>query len=361
MSQKNNVIIQNIKDLENLIQTGLVKPDDYINDLNTLRRIQDNINQDNIKQCRLLSKQLKGFSSEALKQIDEYIEQLIYQNQPSKTDKTVNFDVNNNEQPKDSNFNQGEAIADENQAINNEEERKPAPPPTQPTPHVIQNQFELGIALGALQKETSSLKEYLDNVVAKQKDLHKLFCDEKEMFLNINNNAGIMSETMKHLEPLILKITPEISRAANETKETLVNALADKDLIKRVTEHQTEVDAMLKKIRDTTNEHINELYNNVRKYSGTIVDETIEKSKQEVINLSVNAVKSVTEKTDKKYTNLLIFGLLGAFACSLLTSAFTAKLVATYSSNNTIDYIQRWVNAVAEKSNEHQQQKKSKK
>ena len=71
MSQKNNVIIQNIKDLENLIQTGLVKPDDYINDLNTLRRIQDNINQDNIKQCRLLSKQLKGFSSEALKQIDE--------------------------------------------------------------------------------------------------------------------------------------------------------------------------------------------------------------------------------------------------------------------------------------------------
>ena len=247
------------------------------------------------------------------------------------------------------------------QSKDSENQQQPAPPPTQPTPHVIQNQFELGIALGALQKENSNLKEYLDNVVAKQKDLHKFFCDVKEMFININNNAGILSETMKHIEPLILKITPEISRAANEIKETLVNALLDKDLIKRVTEHQTEVDAMLKKIKDTTNDDINELYKNVRKYSGTIVDETIEKSKQEVINLSVDAVKSVTEKTDKKYTNLLIFGLLGAFGCSLLTSAFTAKLIATYSSNNTIDYIQRWVNAVAEKSNEHQQQKKSKK
>lgn len=361
MSQKNNVIIQNIKDLENLIQTGLVKPDDYINDLNTLRRIQDNINQDNIKQCRLLSKQLKGFSSEALKQIDEYIEQLIYQNQPSKTDKTVNFDVNNNEQPKDSNFNQGEAIADENQAINNEEERKPAPVPTQPTAHITQNQFELGIALGILQKETNSLKEYLNNILARQRDTDASINNQFDQFRNVQNNMEILSETIKNLEPLLVKIMPDIKEASKDIKEQLTELLNNSNLIKRVTEHQTEVDSMLKKIRDSLNSDMDDLYKKMRMSAAGVVDEVVENSKKSIVESGVEIVQTATFKTDKKYTNLMIFGLLGFFICSGLTSAFTAKLVATYSSNNTIEYITKLLNDAADKNKEQQQVKKSKK
>lgn len=356
MNQLNNIITQNIKELEQLLETGLVKPDDYLTDLNTLRRIDNNVSQGNIKQCRLLSKQLKGLSTDTLKQIDEYIEQLINQNIPSKIDKN-----DNDQQQQDTTPSEVQTKADESQAGNNEEENQQPPALNQPTPHVNQNQFELGIALGVLQKETNSLKEYIDNILARQRDTDASINNQIEQYRNIQNNMGILSETIKNIEPILIKITPEISRAANETKETLVNALADEKLIKRVTEYQTDVDAMLKKIRDATNTDIDDLYKVVRKSAGTIIDETLGQSQKTIVDSAVKAVETATATTDKKYTNLIMFGLLGCFACGLLTSAFTAKLVATYSSNNTIEYITKLLNDAADKNKEQQQVKKSKK
>lgn len=240
-----------------------------------------------------------------------------------------------------------------------EKQQQEPPTPNQPPPQLTQ--FELGIALGALQKETVSLKEYLDNVVAKQKDLNRLVCDEKEMFININNNAGILSETMNRIEPLILEIMPKINKVGTETSEKFIAALSSTDLLKKVTEYQIEVDAMLKKIRDTTNADIDDLYKVVRKSAGTIIDETLGQSQKTIVDSAIKVVETATAKTDKKYTNLIMFGLVGAFACSLLTSAFTAKLVATYSSNNTIEYITKLLNAASDKNKEQQQIKKSKK
>lgn len=365
MNQLNNIITQNIKELEQLLETGLVKPDDYLTDLNTLRRIDNNVSQGNIKQCRLLSKQLKGLSTDTLKQIDEYIEQLINQNIPSKIDK------NDSDQQQDSNPTQGQTKSNETQAGNNEEENQQPPAPNQPTPHVNQNQFELGIALGILQKETNSLKEYLDNILARQRDTDASINNQIEQYRNIQINMGILSETIKNIEPMLIKITPEIQEATKNIKEQLVQAISDSDLFKKLPEYKTEIDSMLKKIRDTTNTDIDDLYKVVRKSAGTIVDETLEKSQKTIVDSAVKAavqsvdsavkaVETAREATDKKYTNLMIFGLLGFFICSGLTSAFTAKLVANYSSNNTIEYITKLLNAAADKNKEQQQVKKSK-
>lgn len=253
------------------------------------------------------------------------------------------------------------AKANENHAGNSKEEKPPSPVPTQPTAHITQNQFELGIALGILQKETNSLKEYLNNILARQRDTDASINNQFDQFRNIQNNMEILSETIKNLEHLLVKIMPDIKEAGKDIKEQLTELLNNSNLIKRVTEHQIEVDSMLKKIRDSLNSDMDDLYKKMRMSAAGVVDEVVENSKKSIVESGVEIVQTATLKTDKKYTNLMIFGLLGFFLCSLLSSAFTAKLVATYSSNNTIEYITKLLNDAADKNKEQQQVKKSKK
>lgn len=342
MNQLNNIISKNIKELEQLLETGLVKPDDYTYDLNTLRRIEENIKEGNLKQCRLLSKQLKGFSIDALKQIDDYIEKLIKQ-KINKNDSDNTTEVKSIDQSRPSVHKAEYNTETHNTKKQNEHQSGVDEKQNEPlihNPTLQTTQLELGIILSnQLIKETTELKTYLDNVVARQRDTDASINNQFEQFRNIQNNMEILSETIKNLEPLLVKIMPDIKEAGKDIKEQLTELLNNSNLIKRVTEHQIEVDSMLKKIRDSLNSDMDDLYKKMRMSAAGVVDEVVENSKKSIVESGVEIVQTATLKTDKKYTNLMIFGLLGFFICSGLTSAFTAKLVATYSSNNTIEYI----------------------
>lgn len=353
----NNVIEKIIEEQNSLSEKGI---------LDSLT-VNDNVN-------RLKSIEALLINNQGLAVIKNQISQLKVGDQYKKNLEQYVHDFHNPIQPESENVceisDSNEVVnvtakANETQAGNNEEENQQPPAPNQPTPPVIQNQFELGIALGVLQKETNSLKEYIDNILARQRDTDASINNQIEQYRNIQNNMGILSETIKNIEPILIKITPEIQEATKNIKEQLVQAISDSDLFKKLPEYKTEIDSMLKTIRDAQNNDLDDLYKKMRVSAAGIVDEVVENSKKSIVESGVEIVKTAEEISakaiDKKYTNLMIFGLLGFFICSGLTSAFTAKLVATYSSNNTIEYITKLLNAAADKNKEQQQVKKSKK
>lgn len=323
MNQQSNIIVEKIQYLENIINEGAVDIEKYAIDLKTLKRIEEKINALDFHQCNLMAKQLKVFNTDTLKQIEEHISNLKDIKPLEKTEqKTI----------------------------------QPTIIPQQYNEQTSLQLEEVKLLIHTLTEGSIDLKNNLNNITDKLKNIHDNIFEKESKLAECTSQIEYLTSAMKQLEEQILKVEPAVQQAKNTMGEHLTKQITEADFYKKHKEHQEYINSYLQTEKDT----IVSLCNDTIKKHNDFIDAAAEYSANKIKESSGEVVEQLTSTVSKKQTNLLIYGLLGFFVCSLVSSAFTAKLVANRSSNTTIEYITKLLNAAADKNKNTTQQKQLK-
>lgn len=350
-----NIIEKTITEFEQVIATGLVDASLFNSDLNTLRLIQKNcLQNNNLASTKILARQLSKVSSETRTQIEAYVDQLKHATpltvkdhirEPDSNDKTdaniTNQEIANHGIQRD--------LQSDQQQVNHQTMNEMMNNIYTPTSQELLNLvFELSKQIGQLQ-------EFLTNINDKNSDIYFRTLDSIGTIKGVFKEIEVLTNDVKQSESLVLNAQIAIHNRIESITESITNALINEEVIKTAKIRRQELENLINEIKNRIERDIDTIYEKTKRNADIIALEIVEQAQQKAIVANkeyiaeVNAKnQEIINKSNKKNTNLILFGLLFAFIMNLFAAGFVAKLVANYTSNSINEYISKSMN-------EHQQ------
>ncbi len=347
-----NIVEKTIAEFEQVIATGLVDENLFNNDLNTLRLILKNcLENNNLASTKILARQLSKTSSDTRTKIEAYIDHLKSTTPVTANNTVVEQDLTSNKDENSSTnqelittITQPDPIPEQKQN-NVNEQTAPETPTNYPTSHELLNLvFGVSNQIGQLQK-------FLTNINDKNSDIYFRTLDSINTIQRVFKEVEVLTNDVKQSEVRILNAQASIHNDVQSITENVTSALINEEVIKAAKIRRQELEKSINEAKEKIETDIAIIYEKTKRNADIVALEIVEQAQQKAAIANkeyiaeVNAQnQEIIDKSNKKNTNLILFGLIFAFIMNLFVAGFVAKLVANYTSNSTNEYISKIMN-----------------